>query len=155
METEVSEKLEGESWRSYQLRVTNNLHLRFPMSWGPDRVTFENVSHDLYLAGELGHADRLYGPFDDDKFPPDWKYSERKASTTPRQFAKEILEVTASLGIDVLDFCNKLNCWYCEDRPIGYNQADYEDFDKEVCATILRVYKAMLERGYSRRDLCG
>jgi hypothetical protein len=151
---EVPKKYKGESWRSYQCRITNNMHLQFPMGWEPYRTSFEKVSYNLGICEELGRADVPYGPFDNSPWPND-PNSELKASKTPREFAEEILEVATSLGINIPEFCKKLNRWYCEERPICYNRADYKELDDYIGINMMKMYVAMRKRGYSHRDLWG
>lgn len=137
---DILPKRPGQTWRSYQFGVVNNLFLHFPMGREPfDGLTYPDVGYYLGIAERLGLAD----------FPDASKEnSEFKTKKTPREFNQELWDVTSSLGIDLSVLGQKLNQWYLDENP----RRD-ETLDEEICRCMIRIYNAMRERGYSRRDL--
>ncbi len=145
---------ENERWQAYRIRVTNNLHLNFPMGHDPCKTSAPpDQSYYLWCAGE--NADKPSGPYPGDaSLKPENRHSDLKARQTPRQFQAKFLEVTTGLGIDFPSFQKKLNQSYLADRASD-DGIDWDSIDREVAETIIKVYIAMRKLGYTWRDLCG
>lgn len=144
MEIIIPDKGPTESWNQYHLRILNNFSCNFP--WGNDPIPTEYAEgYYLSLAKQCGWEDKPHGTYDSQNVDSDYYRSDLKASMTRKQFAEKILEVTKDLGIDIESFKKKLNSYH-------FTKVD-EELTKEVCLTLIKVYRELRRLGYSHQDL--
>lgn len=149
MSIEIPPKRSGQTWRSYQFDIVNNLFLNFPLGTEPfGNAMYPDVGYYLGLALKIGVADIPWGP-ERKCENPEYDRTDLKASKTPRQFVRELWDVTASLAIDLPTLSRKLNQWYLA----PYDAKRDDALDEEVCGIMIKTYVAMRERGYSKGDL--
>lgn len=128
-------KREGETWQEWrESNEFNNFHWHFC----PSEISTDNTAFAPYpiMAERFGKMDIADGNL------PEY-HSEKYGKTTPREFYRDLKEVTDALGIDQADF---------RDRFDALPSATLTEQER-VCREVWDIFQAMLDKGYVPYDL--